>query len=75
MSNYWPRWLPTFARLLWVGYDPMMASCRHLKYFLSPGHCVPMSAYILPQLSSGEDSLSITEQEGSWFGINIKKKI
>ena len=52
------------------------------------GHCVPMSAYILPQLLSGkpvclpspqqvennpkftpgDDSLHITEQEGSWFG-------
>ena len=53
---------------------------------VSAGHCVPMSAYILPQLTSGntilvlsewgnakllpgDDSLRITEQEGSWFGI------
>ena len=48
-----------------------------------------MSAYILPQLTSGntiwllsefdnvkllpgDDSLRITEQEGSWFGIDLR---
>ena len=34
------------------------------------GHCVPMSAYILPQLQHGdqEGDFTITEAQGSWFG-------
>ena len=42
--------------------------CQH-----AVGHCVPMSAWILPQLSGSANSeneghLVLTESEGSWFG-------
>ena len=41
--------------------------CQH-----AVGHCVPMSAYILPQLASesSQDVLKISESQGSWFGMN-----
>ena len=41
--------------------------CQH-----AVGHCVPMSAYILPQLASesSQDVLKLSESQGSWFGMN-----
>ena len=41
--------------------------CQH-----AVGHCVPMSAYILPQLASdsSQDTLKLSESQGSWFGMN-----
>ena len=53
-------------------YVQMFASlaanlCQH-----AVGHCVPMSAYILPQLASdsSQDTLKLSESQGSWFGMN-----
>ena len=46
--------------------------CQH-----AVGHCVSMSAWILPQLqdnSENEDGLVLTESEGSWFGKFDKSK-
>ena len=51
-------------------YVQMFASlaanlCQH-----AVGQCVPMSAYILPQLASdsSQDVLKLSESQGSWFG-------
>ena len=46
--------------------------CQHVV-----GHCVSMSAWILPQLqdnNENEDGLVLTESEGSWFGKFDKSK-
>ena len=38
--------------------------CQH-----AVGHCVPMSAYILPQLvNSSSDDIRLDDSQGSWFG-------